>query len=116
MAFVAAALLRLPGSATSAVCGAPLRGASAAATVAAPRPVAGAATIRMDVTTVVGDSEPIESALRRFKKDVNKSGHLFELRRRRYFETTAEKRLRKHMQSQRKARMARNMEARKNSP
>ncbi|KAK1864026.1 hypothetical protein I4F81_006577 [Pyropia yezoensis] len=48
----------------------------------------------MDVTTVVGDSEPIESALRRFKKDVNKSGHLFELRRRRYFETTAEKRLR----------------------
>ncbi|GAB0497988.1 hypothetical protein MMPV_009327 [Pyropia vietnamensis] len=111
MAFVAAAPLRLPASATSAVCGAPLRGVSAP-TVALPR-LPGAATIRMDVTTVVGDGEPLESALRRFKKDVNKSGHLFELRRRRYFETTAEKRLRKHTQAQRKARMARNMEARK---
>jgi len=113
MAFVAAAPLRLPSSATAAVCGTPLR---PAATAVVPAARSGAATIRMDVTTVVGDSEPIESALRRFKKDVNKSGHLFELRRRRYFETTAEKRLRKYTQAQRKARMARNMEARKNSP
>lgn len=50
-----------------------------------------------------------ESALRRFKKDVTKSGHLFELRRRRYFETTTEKNIRKRAQSLRKARIARNM-------
>lgn len=63
----------------------------------------------MEVTIVVGDSEPIESALRRFKKDVTKSGHLYELRRRRYFETNTEKRLRKAAAAKRKARMARNM-------
>jgi small subunit ribosomal protein S21 len=39
----------------------------------------------------VGDSEPIESALRRFKREVNKSGHLMELRHRRYFENSQEK-------------------------
>lgn len=69
----------------------------------------GAASVRMDVTVVVGDNEPIESALRRFKKDVTRSGHLFELRRRRYFETATEKRIRKAAASARKARIARNM-------
>ena len=39
----------------------------------------------------VGDGEPIESALRRFKREVNKSGHLMELRHKRYFENTQEK-------------------------
>ncbi len=68
-----------------------------------------AAAVRMDVTVVVGDNEPIESAIRRFKKDVTRSGHLFELRRRRYFETNTEKRLRKAAAARRKARMARNM-------
>jgi len=63
----------------------------------------------MDVTVVVGDGEPIESAIRRFKKEVTKSGHLYELRRRRYFETNTEKRLRKSAAARRKARMARNM-------
>jgi small subunit ribosomal protein S21 len=43
----------------------------------------------------VGDSEPIESALRRFKREVNKSGHLMELRHRRYFENSQEKAKRK---------------------
>jgi small subunit ribosomal protein S21 len=74
--------------------------------IAAPA-TAGAGSLRMDVTIVVGDSEPIESALRRFKKDVTKSGHLFELRRRRYFETATEKRIRKAAASKRKARMTR---------
>lgn len=64
---------------------------------------------KMIVSIVVGDSEPIESAIRRFKKDVTKSGHLYELRRRRYFETNTEKRLRKAAAAKRKARMARNM-------
>ena len=63
----------------------------------------------MEVTVVVGDNEPIESALRRFKKEVLKSGHLFELKRRRYFETNTEKRLRKSAQSKRKARISRQM-------
>ena len=39
----------------------------------------------------VGDGEPIESALRRFKREINKSGHLIELRHRRYFENSQEK-------------------------
>jgi len=43
----------------------------------------------------VGDGEPIESALRRFKREVSKSGHLMELRHRRYFENSQEKKKRK---------------------
>ncbi|CAB9509853.1 protein S21 [Seminavis robusta] len=43
----------------------------------------------------VGDGEPIESALRRFKREVNKSGHLMELRHKRYFENPQEKKKRK---------------------
>lgn len=39
----------------------------------------------------VGDGEPIESALRRFKREVNKSGHLIELRHKRYFENSQER-------------------------
>ncbi|CDF36909.1 unnamed protein product [Chondrus crispus] len=61
----------------------------------------------MDVTVIVGDNEPVESAIRRFKKDVSKSGHLFELRRRRYFETNTEKRIRKAAAARRKAKIAR---------
>lgn len=69
-------------------------------------------SVRMDVTVVVGENEPIESAIRRFKKDVTKSGHLFELRRRRYFETATEKRLRKATAAKRKARIARSQSER----
>jgi len=47
------------------------------------------------VKTEVGDGEPIESALRRFKREVNKSGHLMELRHRRYFENSQERKKRK---------------------
>ena len=43
----------------------------------------------------VGDGEPIESALRRFKREVNKSGHLMELRHKRYYENSQEKKKRK---------------------
>jgi ribosomal protein S21 len=43
----------------------------------------------------VGEGEPIESALRRFKREVSKSGHLMELRHRRYFENSQEKKKRK---------------------
>eukprot|EP00527_Entomoneis_sp_CCMP2396_P009093 CAMPEP_0198136988 /NCGR_PEP_ID=MMETSP1443-20131203/534_1 /TAXON_ID=186043 /ORGANISM="Entomoneis sp., Strain CCMP2396" /LENGTH=111 /DNA_ID=CAMNT_0043798299 /DNA_START=78 /DNA_END=413 /DNA_ORIENTATION=- len=43
------------------------------------------------VKIAVGDGEPIESALRRFKREVNKSGHLMELRHRRQFENSQER-------------------------
>mmetsp|Transcript_5238 Transcript_5238/g.6100 ORF Transcript_5238/g.6100 Transcript_5238/m.6100 type:complete len:110 (+) Transcript_5238:95-424(+) len=44
----------------------------------------------------VEDGEPIESALRRFKREVNKSQHLREMRHRRYFENKQDKMKRKH--------------------
>jgi small subunit ribosomal protein S21 len=43
----------------------------------------------------VGDGEPIESAIRRFKREVSKSGHLIELRHKRYFENSQERAKRK---------------------
>ena len=54
-------------------------------------PTALSVKIKVDV----GDGEPIESALRRFKREVNKSGHLIELRHRRTFENAQEKKKRK---------------------
>lgn len=47
------------------------------------------------IRVVVGDGESLDSALRRFKKEVNKSGHMMELRHRRYFENAQEKKKRK---------------------
>ena len=50
-----------------------------------------AALVKIDV----GDGEPVESALRRFKREVSKSGHLVVLRHKRHFESSQEKRIRK---------------------
>lgn len=47
------------------------------------------------IKVVVGDGEPIESALRRFKREVNQSGHMMELRHKRYFENSQERKKRK---------------------
>jgi small subunit ribosomal protein S21 len=66
------------------------------------------------ITVSVGDGEPIESALRRFKREVSKSGHLMELRHKRYFENSQEKakrkikegRLRKKFERMNRRRMA----------
>ena len=44
---------------------------------------------------VVGENEAIESALRRFKRQVSKAGIFSEVKRRRHFETPQEKRKRK---------------------
>ncbi len=52
---------------------------------------------------VVGDSEQIESALRRFKRKVAKAGIFSDIRRVRHFETPSEKRKRKE-RSRRKSR------------
>jgi small subunit ribosomal protein S21 len=51
--------------------------------------------LNVSIKVNVGDGEPIESALRRFKREVNKSGHLMELRHRKTFETPQLKKKRK---------------------
>ncbi|GAB1542399.1 30S ribosomal protein S21 [Scytonema sp. NUACC21] len=55
---------------------------------------------------IVGENEGIESALRRFKRQVSKAGILPDLRKHRHFETPLEKRKRKavSVQKQRKYR------------
>ena len=44
---------------------------------------------------VADETEPIENVLKRFKRAVNQSGHLMELRHRELWETAADKRKRK---------------------
>jgi ribosomal protein S21 len=51
--------------------------------------------LNVKIKIVVGDGEPVESALRRFKRVVVQSGHLMELRHKRYFENSQEKKKRK---------------------
>lgn len=53
---------------------------------------------------VVGENEGIESALRRFKRQVSKAGILADVRRNRHFETPIEKRKRKAIAARRKRR------------
>ena len=52
----------------------------------------------------VGETENIESALRRFKRAVSKAGIFGDMKRIRYFETPAQKRIRKAKAKQRKRR------------
>ena len=54
-----------------------------------------ATELNVKIKVTVGDGEPIDSALRRFKREVNKSGHLMELRHRKHFENKQEKAKRK---------------------
>ncbi|KAA8495440.1 30S ribosomal protein S21 [Porphyridium purpureum] len=55
--------------------------------VAAPVRSAGKAALNMvRVVVHVNDGEPVEMAIRRFKREVLKSGHLMEIRNRRYYE------------------------------
>ncbi len=51
---------------------------------------------------VVGQNEAIESALRRFKRQVSKAGILTDARRHRHFETPLEKRKRKEIARRKK--------------
>mmetsp|Transcript_21188 Transcript_21188/g.29685 ORF Transcript_21188/g.29685 Transcript_21188/m.29685 type:complete len:109 (-) Transcript_21188:128-454(-) len=55
----------------------------------------------------VGEGEPIESALRRFKREVNKSGHLMTLRHKRYFENSQERKKRKIKEARMRKRLER---------
>ncbi len=51
---------------------------------------------------LLGESEGIESALRRFKRQVSRAGILADVKKRRYFETPQEKRKRKAVEARRK--------------
>lgn len=55
----------------------------------------------------VGEGEPVESALRRFKREVNKSGHLMELRHRKHFENSQERKKRKIKEGRMRIRLER---------
>jgi len=55
----------------------------------------------------VGEKEGIESALRRFKRQVSKAGIFSDLKRIRYFETPIEKKKRKALARRRKRRFTR---------
>jgi small subunit ribosomal protein S21 len=46
---------------------------------------------------ILGETEGIESALRRFKKQVSKAGIFSDMRKHRHFETPIEKRKRKEL-------------------
>ena len=56
------------------------------------------------VQVVLGEDEGIESALRRFKRQVSKAGILADVKRRRHFETPLEKKKRKQIATRRKRR------------
>lgn len=71
-----------------------------------------ATALNVDIKIQVGEGEPIESALRRFKREVNKSGHLQELRYKRYFENSQDLKKRKIVQARFRQRMER-MQARR---
>lgn len=53
---------------------------------------------------VVGENEGIESALRRFKREVSKAGIFPDMKRQRHFETPIEKKKRKEIARRRKRR------------
>lgn len=55
----------------------------------------------------IGENEGIESALRRFKREVSKAGIFSDLKRVRHFETPIEKRKRKAIARRRKRRFNR---------
>eukprot|EP00542_Grammatophora_oceanica_P011608 CAMPEP_0194043820 /NCGR_PEP_ID=MMETSP0009_2-20130614/15394_1 /TAXON_ID=210454 /ORGANISM="Grammatophora oceanica, Strain CCMP 410" /LENGTH=112 /DNA_ID=CAMNT_0038688165 /DNA_START=42 /DNA_END=380 /DNA_ORIENTATION=- len=55
--------------------------------------------LNVKVEVVVGDGEPIDSALSRFQREVVKSGHLMELRHRRFFENKQQKLKRKRREA-----------------
>eukprot|EP01083_Nonionella_stella_P006790 19662_1 len=58
-----------------------------------------ATALPVNIKVDVGEGEPIESALRRFKREVNKSGHLQDLRHKRFFENSQDRKKRKIVQA-----------------
>merc|ERR1711982_25619 len=68
--------------------------------------------LNVKVGITVNEGEPIDSAIRRFKREVNKSGHLIELRHKRYFENSQEKKKRKIVQAKNRKRLERMLKRR----
>eukprot|EP00970_Alexandrium_tamarense_P010376 scaffold2107_cov192-Alexandrium_tamarense.AAC.3 len=73
---------------------------------------ASSTSLPVKIKVAVGEGEPIESALRRFKREVNKSGHLMDLRHKRYFENSQDRKKRKIVQARIRKRLER-MQARR---
>ena len=69
-------------------------------------------SLNVKVGIQVNEGEPIDSAIRRFKREVNKSGHLMELRHKRYFENSQEKKKRKIVQARNRKRLERMLKRR----
>ncbi len=55
---------------------------------------------------LLDENEPLESALRRFKRQVSKAGILADAKKRRFFETPHDKRKRKAEEARRKQRFS----------
>ncbi|KAL7530504.1 hypothetical protein ACHAXR_003531 [Thalassiosira sp. AJA248-18] len=72
-----------------------------------PDSVGKSTALSVNIKVEVGEGEPIESALRRFKREVNKSGHLMDLRYKRYFENSQDRKKRKIVQARFRKRMER---------
>uniref|UniRef100_A0A7S2C4M7 30S ribosomal protein S21 n=1 Tax=Octactis speculum TaxID=3111310 RepID=A0A7S2C4M7_9STRA len=72
-------------------------------------------TTSMQVQVTANDGEPLESLLRRFKREVNKSGHMIELRHRRYFEDSQDMKKRKIQEARRRVKAQRMSRRRKNN-
>ena len=72
-----------------------------------PKSSSSSTSLAVDIKVQVGEGEPIESALRRFKREVNKSGHLMDLRHKRYFENSQDRKKRKIVQARFRIRMER---------
>lgn len=53
---------------------------------------------------ILGENEHLESALRRFKRQVSRAGIFREIKKNRHFETPAQKRKRKEMERHRERR------------
>ena len=68
----------------------------------------------MEVKVTANDGEPLESLLKRFKREVNKSGHMIELKHRRYFEDSQDIKKRKIQEARRRVKMMRMARRRKN--
>mmetsp|Transcript_8044 Transcript_8044/g.12425 ORF Transcript_8044/g.12425 Transcript_8044/m.12425 type:complete len:118 (+) Transcript_8044:48-401(+) len=59
----------------------------------------------VNIEIEVGEGEDFDVTLRRFKRAMSSSGHLFELRHRRYFENSQEKKKRKKREASSRRRM-----------
>lgn len=55
---------------------------------------------------IVGETEPVERAIQRFRRKVIRSGLFRELRKRRYYEKPSERRRRKRSEAIRRSRQA----------